>query len=191
MDRSPKRIYRSVNFARSVCYCLERAGSGYRVRLANSKADGPAYTAASWPEVGGGSRWESYACAMCVCIGGERISWLTTFLGLCAELTAWGVRKLLGWFYALNFRNHNRYLNWNHTWVLELNLACHLIGCQTRNSRQLQKSTFSCPWTSYRETVQSHCHMLFQFPSFHYIPGFRLEECLSTYQMMKTKCYRK
>lgn len=83
MDRPLKEIYKSVNFVRSVCYCLKRAGSGDQVRLANSKADGPAYTAASWPEVGGGSRWESYACAMCVCIRGERISRLTTFSGLC------------------------------------------------------------------------------------------------------------
>lgn len=104
MERPLKGICGSVNFARSVFYCLERPGSGYQVRLTNSKADGPAYTAAFWPEVGGGSRWESYACAMCVCIGGERISRLTTFLGFYAELMAREVRKLLGWFCALNFR---------------------------------------------------------------------------------------
>ena len=63
---------RSINFARSVHYCWGRAGFRYQVRLANSKADGSAYTAASWPEVGGGSRWESYAYAVCVCTGGEK-----------------------------------------------------------------------------------------------------------------------
>lgn len=72
MDRTLEGMYRGVNFARSVCNCLERAGSVCQARLAKSKADVPAYTAASWPEVGGGSRWESYACAMCVFIGEEK-----------------------------------------------------------------------------------------------------------------------
>jgi hypothetical protein len=93
-----------MSFVRSVFYSPERASSGCQVRLANSKADVPAYTAASWPEVAGGSRWESYACAMCVCIGGEKILMPGNFLELYAELTARGVRKLLGRFYSLNFR---------------------------------------------------------------------------------------
>lgn len=85
LDRTLKGIYRSVRFARFVCNCLERAGSGCQVRLANSKADVPAYTAASWPEVGGGSRWESYACAMCVCIGEEKNLGADNFLrALCS-----------------------------------------------------------------------------------------------------------
>lgn len=73
MERALKRIQGSVSLARAVLYSSERTSSGCQVRLANSKADVPAHTAASWPEVGGGSRWESYACAMCVFIGGKKL----------------------------------------------------------------------------------------------------------------------
>jgi hypothetical protein len=72
MDRTLKRSNRHASLARAVLYSSERTSSGCQVRLANSKADVPAHTAASRPEVGGGSRWESYVCAMCVFIGGEK-----------------------------------------------------------------------------------------------------------------------
>lgn len=74
MDRALRGLDRNAaSFVREdSLYSPERTNSGCQVRLANSKADVLAHTTASWPEVGGGSRWESYACAMCVFIGGEK-----------------------------------------------------------------------------------------------------------------------
>lgn len=80
MDRTLKGSERSASFARAVLYSSERTSSGCQVRLANSKADVSAHTAASRPEVGGGSRWESYVCAMCVFIGGEKNLMVGNFL---------------------------------------------------------------------------------------------------------------
>lgn len=78
--QDPERNLQKCELCRVCVLLLGEAGSGCQVRLANSKADVPAYTAASWPEVGGGSRWESYACAMCVCIGGEKNLMADNFL---------------------------------------------------------------------------------------------------------------
>lgn len=100
MDRTLKGNDRNVSFARAGFYSLENTSSGCQVRLANSKAAVPAHTAASRPEVGGGSRWESYVCAMCVFIGGEKNLMAGNFLrALCRTHTvrregaAW---KILG-----------------------------------------------------------------------------------------------